>query len=206
MIIQEKIKPNFNILQINCGQNIPTWENVAIGNSQLWCHRACVSPLQRTQFWETAHIFVVDIVENIHQNVSVHVTTWSGSPGKSNCTFISVPIVCCLFGCWLHHRFGARPVWPLLGFFHKILASWFSIIIAFPKPCEFWAFFIGSPWHLWKWGVVTLGTAMPLMQCPFYQYTGAHFADLGRLSQPAALFGLRCVSQDWSIKSPFFLL
>ena len=117
MIIQEKIKPNFNILQINCGQNIPTWENVAIGNSQLWCHRACVSPLQRTQFWETAHIFVVDIVENIHQNVSVHVTTWSGSPGKSNCTFISVPIVCCLFGCWLHHRFGARPVWPLLGFF-----------------------------------------------------------------------------------------
>ena len=24
----------------------------------------------------------------------------------------------------------------------------FSIIIAFPKPCEFLAFFIGSPWHL----------------------------------------------------------
>ena len=26
------------------------------------------------------------------------------------------------------------------------------------------------------------GAAMPLMQCPYYQYIGAHFADLGRMT------------------------
>ena len=37
-------------------------------------------------------------------------------------------------------------------------------------------YFVSSPWLL----VASLveGAAMPLTQCPFYQYTGAHFADL----------------------------
>ena len=26
------------------------------------------------------------------------------------------------------------------------------------------------------------GVAVPLMHCPYYQYTGAHFTDLGRMT------------------------
>ena len=30
--------------------------------------------------------------------------------------------------------------------------------------------------------IIGLDVAMPLMQCPPYQYTGAHVADLGRMT------------------------
>ena len=30
--------------------------------------------------------------------------------------------------------------------------------------------------------IIGWDAAMPLMQCPPYQYTGAHFADLGRMT------------------------
>ena len=31
-------------------------------------------------------------------------------------------------------------------------------------------------------GIIGWDAAMPLMQCPSYQYTGTHFADLGRMT------------------------
>ena len=43
--------------------------------------------------------------------------------------------------------------------------------------------------------------AMQLMQCPYYQYTGAHFADLGRMTgcQPP---GVNLVANGTRIQDP----
>jgi len=37
--------------------------------------------------------------------------------------------------------------------------------------------------HFWLLAAsLVRGADMPLMQCPYYQYTGTHFADLGRMT------------------------